>query len=114
MTFEVIPGGLLFEDDIPAPEKPYSEWTEEEKTEYHRYLWENAEPGTLEYTIKRLDFPAEKIRTIITVLESIRNAAREDAAAAGYNSEWKNYRVEELLSILTVSQDPGRAGSAPR
>ena len=102
MTFEVIPGGLLFEDEdeIPAPNKPYKEWTAEEKEEYHRYLWENAEKGTITYTIKNLDISAESVNTLINTLEAIKTAAQKEAAAAGYKSDWEITRAEELLSLM--------------
>ena len=138
MTFEVIPGGLLFEDDISAPNKPIEEWTAEEKEEYDRCLWENAEKGTVEYTIKNLDISAERVNTLINTLETIKAATQEDAAAAGYVSDWKITTAEELLSwmlrknneqqlppgrrICTQEdaaaagdpQDPARAGSPQR
>ena len=100
MTFEVIPGGLLFEEDIPAPNKPYKEWTAEEKEEYHSYIWENPEKGTITYTIKNLNIPAQSVNTVINTLEAIKTAAQEDAAAAGYESDWTATTAEELLSLM--------------
>ena len=119
MTFEVIPGGLLFEDDISAPDKPIEEWTAEEKEKYDLCLWENAEKGTVEYTIKNLDISAERVNTLINTLETIKAATQEDAAAAGYVSDWKITTAEELLSWMLRKSNEQRtaaraSGSAPR
>ena len=99
MAFEIIKGGL-YDEDIPTPEGPYSEWTEEEKEEYHRYLWENPEKGTITYTIKNLNISAESVNTIINTLEAIKSAAQEEATATGYKSDWTITTAEELLSLM--------------
>ena len=102
MKFEVIPGGLLFADDVPTPDKPSEEWTEEENEDYHRYLWENAEPGTMADTLKKMDLSAENLSITIKTLEEIRKHTQEDATAAGYKSEWEIVTQEELLSLLIL------------
>lgn len=102
MKFEVIPGGLLFADDVPTPDKPSEEWTEEENEDYHRYLWENAEPGTMADTLKKMDLSAENLSITIKTLEEIRNRTQEDATSAGYKSEWEIVTPEELLSLLIL------------
>ena len=105
MKLEVIPGGLLFADDVPTPDKPAEEWTEEENETYHRYLWENAEPGTMADTLKKLDLSAENLSITIRTLEEIRNRTQEDAATAGYKSEWEIVTPEELLSLLILKNN---------
>ena len=102
MSFEIIPGGLLLDDDIPAPEKPIEDWTEEEKEAYHKILWERAEPGTLADTIKKTSIPEETLDTIIAALKTIKNRAENDAIAAGYMCEWETVSAEELLTLLIL------------
>ena len=105
MSFEVIPGGLLFADDVPAPNKPIEEWTEEEKTAYDRYLWENAEPGTTEHTIKHFAISSEDLNTIISTLEGIRTATAAAAAQDGYKSDFEAVGAEELLKYLKIKEN---------
>ena len=104
MAFEVIPGGLLLEqlraEDIPAPDKPASEWTEEETEAYHRYCYENAEPGTIENALKNLAITPETLEETIEALEAIRAALEAEAAATGYRNEWPTVEAAFLLEML--------------
>ena len=107
MAFDVIPGGLLLErlqaEDIPAPDKPIEEWTQEEEEEYNRYCYENAEPGSIEHGIKSL--APEALEAAITGLESIRAALEAEAAATGFRNEWEHLPdVIYLYSILKQRQ----------
>lgn len=86
MTLKVIPGGLLFADDIPTPNKPASEWTPEEHEEYERYCYENAEPGSVEHGIKCLS--PEALEKAIAGLETIRATLEAESAATGFRNEW--------------------------
>ena len=109
MAFEVIPGGLLLaqlaENDIPCPDKPIEEWTEEENEAYHRYLYENAEPGTPEAVIKALDVSTEAIQTVINTLEAIRAGCEAAAAETGYRSEWPHLDAAYLLTLLRLRSE---------
>ena len=108
MSFEVIPGGLLFADDVPAPDKPANEWTEEEKTAYDLYMWENAEPGTTEHTIKHFAISSEELSTIISTLERIQTATAAAAAQAGYKNDFKEITAEELLQFFKTKENTQR------
>lgn len=90
VIFEVIPGGLFDDDDIPAPDKPIEEWTDEEHEEYLRTIWNEAGTGTMEHVIKSIDLPKGEIITAINVLEAIRVGCAADASASGLRSEWNN------------------------
>ena len=100
MAFEVIPGGLCFEDDIPAPDKPIEEWTEEEKAEYERYCFENSEPGSAQAAIKEADISPEVISATIDALEAIRTVCSKEAEATGFRDEWPHVMAEDLLTWL--------------
>ena len=105
MNFCVIPGGLYEPpadlDDVPTPEKPTEEWTQEEHEEYNRYCYENAEPGTVEHGIKSLSPSA--LEAAITGLEAIRAALEEEAAANGLRNEWEHLDVPFLYSVIKTA-----------
>ena len=112
MAFEVIPGGLCLEDDIPAPDKPIEEWTPEEHEEYNRYLYDEAEPGTPEAVIKGLAICPAAIRATIETLEAIRAACGAEAEATGYRSEWPYITTPYLLTLLQL-RERSEAGPVP-
>ena len=104
MAFEVIPGGLLLEkireDDIPAPDKPIEEWTQEEHEEYDRYNYENAEPGTADHALKYLDISPEAIITTISTLEALKAACIKEAEETGYETGWKSANGDNLINLF--------------
>ena len=100
--FEVIRGGHAFEDpnEIPAPNKPYSEWSEAEKEEYFILEWQLAEEGTVEHVVKNLDAPDEAISTALDVLEKIRLVCNADDDRLGLRHEFDHETLPELLACL--------------
>ncbi len=108
MSFEVIPGGL-FVEDIPCPDKPASEWTAEEAAAYRNYLWDHAEEGCIELTVKRIQLPLSDIRSAISVLEAIRDAFAADAEKAGYRDTWNNEQPESILNLLKLKEHAERS-----
>ena len=102
--FEVIPGGLLFEDDIPGPDKPIEEWTEEELEQYNNVLWERAEPGSLEHPIKTVALTTDTISTVIKALEAIHAVFEAEVIETGFRSEWPYLTAEYLLDMLKRRQ----------
>lgn len=115
MAFEVIPGGLLLEslraEDIPAPEKPIEEWTQEEHEEYDRYCYENAEPGSIEHGIKSLS--PDALEAAITGLEAIRAALEAEAAATGFRNEWEHLPDVIFLYKTLKQRQRSEAGAVP-
>ncbi len=105
MVFEVIPGGLCLQDDIPAPDKPIEEWTQEEHEQYHRYLYENAEPGTAEAAVKSLDISSSALQTVIITLEAIQAACEQQVNTSGYRNEWPYLECSYLLTMLKLKSE---------
>lgn len=111
MSITVIPGGLykpdpqLIEDDVPCPDKPVEEWTEEEKEAYDRYMWENADPGSIESVIKAITVSQEDITATISILEKIKACAAETAAETGFRNEWDYSVPEDLLKLLQFKSE---------
>ena len=111
MSLTVIPGGLfkpdtqLLEDDIPCPDKPAEEWTAEEEITYRRYLWEDAEPGSIESVVKSVTITSEDLTAAMRVLEKIKSAAAEAAANTGFRNEWDYSTPEDLLMLLQFKND---------
>ena len=70
--FRVIPGGLLFADDITGPDKPPEEWTADETENYYSELWEKAEQGDIFYIIlqQKQQFNT-KITNILNTLKAM-------------------------------------------
>ena len=110
-VFEVIQGGLPFQDDIPAPDKPIEEWTPEEREEYERRIWETAQSGTLEHVMKTMEMSEEALYALINSLEAIRAALIAEAEAEGLRDEWQYVDGEYLLQVLKNRQQFG-TGSA--
>ena len=104
VIFEVIPGGLCFEDDIPAPDKPIEEWTEAEVEQYHNALWKAAEPGSVENPVKVADLTADTINTVVEALETIRTVFEAEASETGFQREWPYLTADYLLDMLKRRQ----------
>ena len=85
------------EDEIPGPDKPIEEWTEEELEEYHAYLWDNAEPGIMEYAVKYFTESEENIEIAVRVIEAIKQKCDDDAAKEGLRSVFETDPARELL-----------------
>lgn len=104
MNFQVIPGGLLLEkireDDTPAPDKPANEWTPEEREEYDRYCYENAEPGTEDHALKYLDISPEAVITTISTLEALKAACAKETEETGYDTGWNSLNGDNLISLF--------------
>ena len=100
--FEVIRGGLLYTDpdEIPAPDKPTEEWTEEEKERYFLFCWEHAEESTVAYAVKKLETPAETIAAAIDVLEAVERACAAGSARTGLQNEFYKETCCNLLMCL--------------
>lgn len=114
--FEVIRGGLAFEDpnEIPAPDKPIEEWTEKEHEAYFLACWEQAEDSTLEYAVKTLKEPAEAIAAALEVVEAIRTSCTSDAEKTGLRNEFEYENLPRLLQCLRqrVKEDSCRMAQA--
>ena len=109
MLLEVISGGLLFdalEDDIPAPAGFASEWTEEERSAYEKYMWDNAEDGSIEACVKTAAISSEEIAIVIKTLETIKAECEKQATETGYNCTWKDLEGWYLLTMLKLKQQP--------
>ena len=79
---KVIYGGKhKFVDDteIPGPDKPREEWTEEDRWAFESALWENSEEGDVQHAVKTLTAAPEEIETALRVLEEIRRNCEECA-----------------------------------
>ena len=101
VELRVIQGGKFFDpDEIPAPDKPIEEWTEEDNEQYQSYLWDNAEKGTMQYAIKNLSAPAGDIETAARVLAAIKKTLDESAAREGIRSEFDFESPKALLWML--------------
>ena len=98
--FRVIPGGLLFADDITGPDKPPEEWTADETENYYSELWEKAEQGDIFYTVKHLNTSSEVLSIVINTLDTIREKHEAETAALNIRNEWQNTTCEELLEAL--------------
>ncbi len=102
MGFEVITGGLLdaFKNDIPCPDKPASEWTQEEKEAYENYCYENAEPGSDESVIKAITISSEELDTVIRTLDLIQTESEKQSAETGFISVYDHLFIKDLVALL--------------
>lgn len=101
VKLRVIKGGRFSEpDEIPAPDKPNEEWTIEERDAYHAYLYDHAEEGTVEYSVKYLDEPREDIAAALRVLEAISQSCAAAAKKVGIINEFELESARHLLRIL--------------
>ena len=100
------------EDEIPGPSKPIEEWTDGELEAYRAYLWNNAEPGTLEYVVKNFTGSSKNIETAVSVIEGIKQGCEEAALREGLRSDFIDSSASELLRILKrrVNEDHEKGG----
>ena len=110
--FEVIRGGLAFEDpdEIPAPDKPIEEWTPEEHEAYFLACWERAEPPTVEHAVKTIEAPADAIASALDVLEAIKTACAAAADQTGLRNEFDHESLPNLLYSLRQRVKEDAAG----
>ena len=100
VELRVIEGGRFSDpDEIPAPDKPIEQWTNNELAMYEAYLYDNAEDGSVEYSVKYLDEPREDIAAALRVLEAI---ARDCAAAAERAGTRNEFEIESARNLLRV------------
>lgn len=111
---EVIRGGLSFEDpdEIPAPDKPSEEWTDEEHEAYFLACWKAAGPSNVEHAVKTLDVPAAAIAAALDVLEAIRSACAAGAEQTGLRSEFDTETLPYLLDCLRQRVKEDASGAA--
>lgn len=100
-SFEVVEGlACCTDDDIPCPDKPFEEWTEEERDEYYRLIWEIAGPGTLEHAMKTIDVAPQIVRTVLDFMELYRRTWNTQAEESGLTGEWKDLNGDYLIVLL--------------
>ena len=99
---------------IYEPGKAWAEMTEAEKAEYTAQEWAEAEPGTMEHAIKTLEAPAAAIAAALEVVEAIRQACADEAAAEGLRNEFDYETAPRLLDALRLRVKADRPPAAAR
>ncbi len=98
----------------PGKEKTWAEMTEAEKAEYTAQEWAEAEPGTMYHAVKCLEAPAAAIAAALEVVEAIRQACADEAAAEGLRNEFDYESAPDLLTALRQRvKDNQRQTAAP-
>lgn len=99
----------------PGQEKTWPEMSEPEKAEYIAQEWAEAEPGTMYHAAKCLEAPAAAIAAALEVVEAIRQACADEAAAEGLRNDFDYESATDLLTALRlrVNEDRQRQPAAP-
>lgn len=99
----------------PGREGPGKEWaqmTEAERAAHKAREWAEAEPGTMEHAIKHLEAPAAAIAAALEVMEAIRQACADEAAAEGLRNEFDHETAPDLLEALRRRSEADRQQAA--
>lgn len=84
----------------PGKEKTWPEMDETEKAEYTAQQWAEAEPGDFYHAVKYFNAPAAAIAAALEVVEAIRQACADEAAAEGLRNEFDYESAPDLLTAL--------------